>query len=286
MHRTLNTRLLLGAAALAAGTFTLAPTHPTSADEHLKPADSPAELHEHDGDHDHDHDHGEPSMTNAPSETAAASDPLNGFDSQAKQLSYALGLNVASGMRQQMPQLADLVDAETMLEGLLAGLGREGASPRLTNEEAARAVIGYLEQESERSSEAFLNERAARDGVQTLESGLLIEITEPGDDARATIKDQVRVHYTGTLPNGETFDSSYERGEPAVFPLAGVVPGFAEGLQQIGPGGKATLVIPPDLGYGPRGQGPIPPNSPLVFDVELIEILTPQTGGAVDSLGD
>lgn len=103
-------------------------------------------------------------------------------------------------------------------------------------------------------------------------SGLGVIIQNPGDSVRATPESEVTVHYRGRLTNGTVFDSSYDRGEPAKFSVSGVVPGFAEGLQMIGNGGKATLYIPSDLGYGAKRTGSIPPNSNLIFDIEIIEI--------------
>jgi FKBP-type peptidyl-prolyl cis-trans isomerase len=123
-----------------------------------------------------------------------------------------------------------------------------------------------------KSGEAFLAENAKKDGVTVTASGLQYRvITEgAGDAPKAT--DTVKVHYEGRLISGDVFDSSIARGEPVSFPLNGVIPGWSEGVQLMKVGAKFEFTIPSALAYGPSGTGPIPPNSVLVFDVELLEI--------------
>ena len=117
--------------------------------------------------------------------------------------------------------------------------------------------------------------------VLSTESGLHYEIIQEGTGPKPQATDTVRVHYTGTLVNGTKFDSSVDRGEPAEFPLNGVIPGWTEGLQLVGAGGKLKLHIPAKLGYGEQGAGgSIPPNATLVFDVELLEIKAPAQGAS------
>jgi FKBP-type peptidyl-prolyl cis-trans isomerase FkpA len=111
------------------------------------------------------------------------------------------------------------------------------------------------------------------DGVITTESGLQYEIVEEGDGPKPTVNDQVTAHYRGTLTDGTVFDSSYERGEPATFPLNRVVKGWQEGIPLMPVGSKFKFTIPPDLGYGSRAMGPIPANATLIFEVELLEIV-------------
>lgn len=121
---------------------------------------------------------------------------------------------------------------------------------------------------------AYLEENAARDDVQITDSGLQYEVIREGDGEQPESTDYVEVHYEGTLVNGEVFDSSYERGEPAVFPLNRVISGWTEGLQLMREGAHYRFVIPSDLAYGDREVGGrIPPNSTLIFEVELISIV-------------
>jgi FKBP-type peptidyl-prolyl cis-trans isomerase len=119
----------------------------------------------------------------------------------------------------------------------------------------------------------FLEENKTKEGVVTLPSGLQYKVITEGTGVKPTEKDTVEVHYRGTLLDGTEFDSSYERGEPATFPLNGVIKGWTEGLQQIGEGAKAEFYIPDSLAYGERGSGAkIAPNATLIFEVELLQV--------------
>lgn len=109
-------------------------------------------------------------------------------------------------------------------------------------------------------------------GMQTTESGLKYEVIKLGTGSKPSLSDSVTVHYRGELLDGTVFDSSYDRGEPATFPLERVVPGWREGVQLMPVGSTYRFEIPPDLGYGSRSAGPIPPNSTLIFQVELLAI--------------
>lgn len=110
------------------------------------------------------------------------------------------------------------------------------------------------------------------DGFTATASGLKYRITREGTGRKPTASDTVEVHYRGTLDDGTVFDSSYDRGEPISFPLTGVIKGWTEGMQLVGEGGEIELQIPPELGYGAGGTGPIPPNAQLHFTVELLSI--------------
>ena len=117
--------------------------------------------------------------------------------------------------------------------------------------------------------------------AQTLPSGLVYQSVKEGTGPSPAATDTVRVHYRGTFPDsGKEFDSSYSRGEPAEFPLEGVIPGWTEGLQKINKGGKLKLYVPPHLAYGDDGKGGIPPGSTLIFEVELLEIKAPAAAPA------
>lgn len=107
-------------------------------------------------------------------------------------------------------------------------------------------------------------------------SGLKYVIVKKGEGKAPKASDTVTVHYLGMLTNGEVFDTSYTRGEPTTFPLSQVIPGWTEGLQLMQEGGEAVFYIPSNLGYGPQGMGPIPPDAPLIFKVELISVGAPQ----------
>jgi len=113
---------------------------------------------------------------------------------------------------------------------------------------------------------------AAAGASETLPSGVVVTQITPGTGASPTAADTVTVNYRGTLADGTEFDSSYKRGTPASFPLGGVVPCWTQGLQKMKVGGKAKLTCPPATAYGDRSVGPIPPNSTLTFEVELLKI--------------
>lgn len=138
----------------------------------------------------------------------------------------------------------------------------------------AAAEAEALAAERIAAGKVFFEELAEDAEVQKSESGLHYKILEPGADEKPTLADSVLVHYKGTLIDGTKFDSSYDRGSPAEFPLSGVVKGFGEGLTKVGAGGKITLYIPSELGYGnsPRPGGVIKPGDTLIFECELIEV--------------
>jgi FKBP-type peptidyl-prolyl cis-trans isomerase FklB len=114
---------------------------------------------------------------------------------------------------------------------------------------------------------------AKREGITTLASGLQFEVLTAGEGAKPSREDTVRTHYHGTLIDGTVFDSSYERGQPAEFPVGGVIAGWTEALQLMNAGSKWRLYVPSELAYGAQGVGSIPPHSVLVFDVELLDVL-------------
>ena len=124
------------------------------------------------------------------------------------------------------------------------------------------------------AGEKFLEENKKNEGVKVTASGLQYVVEKEGEGAQPTATDEVTVHYTGKLLNGQVFDSSVQRGEPATFPLNRVIPGWTEGVQLMKEGAKYTFFIPSDLAYGPQGiPNAIPPHSTLIFEVELIKVI-------------
>jgi FKBP-type peptidyl-prolyl cis-trans isomerase FkpA/FKBP-type peptidyl-prolyl cis-trans isomerase FklB len=140
-----------------------------------------------------------------------------------------------------------------------------------------QARLKVAQQKSEKEGADFLAKAATEAGATKTASGMVIKQTQPGTGAQPAASDQVKVHYTGKLINGKVFDSSVERGEPATFPLSGVIPCWTEGVQTMKVGGKAQFVCPANLAYGDRGSPPnIMPGATLVFDVELLDIVKQQ----------
>jgi len=135
-----------------------------------------------------------------------------------------------------------------------------------------RATIKSPGEKNKAEGEAFLAKVKTEEGVKITASGLVYKVLSAGTGASPKATNEVTVHYTGKFISGKVFDSSVERGQPATFPLNRVIPGWTEGLQLMKKGGKSMLYIPSDLAYGPQGRGPIPPNSTLIFEVELLEI--------------
>jgi FKBP-type peptidyl-prolyl cis-trans isomerase FkpA len=128
-------------------------------------------------------------------------------------------------------------------------------------------------EDNKAQGQAFLTDNAKKPNIKTTASGLQYEVLTPGSGAKSPLaSDNVTVHYKGTTIDGKEFDSSYKRGEPATFPLNGVIPGWTEGVQLMKEGAKYRFYIPSELAYGAQGAGPIEPNATLIFDVELIKI--------------
>ncbi|MDH5357077.1 MAG: FKBP-type peptidyl-prolyl cis-trans isomerase [Gammaproteobacteria bacterium] len=199
------------------------------------------------------------------------------LDTEKQQLSYIFGIQVGQNM------LAEGVELD--MEAFSAGVADmfAGKQPQL-DQATAEKVIGDFQQkkatemakvmnEKQAQAKTFMEENAKKEGVVTTESGLQYTIIKEGDGAIPTEKDKVIAHYKGTLLDGTVFDSSYDRGEPATFPVTGVIQGWQETLQMMKEGSIWQIVVPANLAYGPRGAGQlIGPNETLVFDIELIAI--------------
>lgn len=203
------------------------------------------------------------------------------LETAADSAGYAIGILVGNNNKQQIenaPGGGD-INVEAMVAAFsVAALEQEG---EMTVEEADQIIRSYFEQAGEKESQknleegnAFLEENKSREGVNTTASGLQYEVINEGTGAKPTAEDRVRVHYHGTLIDGTVFDSSVDRGEPTVFGVGQVIPGWTEALQLMPVGSKWKVYIPSDLGYGERGAGgDIGPNSTLIFEVELLEIV-------------
>ena len=191
-------------------------------------------------------------------------------------VSYALGLSIGNNF--QNSGINDL-QIEDFVKGLKDILG--GQTPEISYDEAKQVINDYfmkLQKEkfeiNKKAGEEFLNINKGKAGVVTLPSGLQYQVLQKGEGPKPTASDKVKCHYHGTLINGTVFDSSVQRGEPAVFGVSQVIPGWVEALQLMPVGSKWRLFNPSDLAYGEHGAGEaIEPNSALVFDVELLDIV-------------
>jgi FKBP-type peptidyl-prolyl cis-trans isomerase FklB len=194
--------------------------------------------------------------------------------------SYSLGYQFGHAMKAQGVD----INLELYSAGIRDALG--GAKPQLSPEEIQKTVgevqkrvmaaqqkaVKEMGEKNLASGNAFLEENRKKEGVKTLPSGLQYKVLAEGSGKSPKAADQVTVNYKGTLIDGTEFDNSYKRGTPATFQVNKVVRGWTEALQLMKEGAKWQLFIPPQLGYGDRGAGPVPPNSTLIFDVELISV--------------
>ena len=191
-------------------------------------------------------------------------------------VSYALGLSIGNNFQNSG---INNLQIEDFVKGLKDVLG--GAEPEISYDEAKQVINDYfmnLQKErlelNKKAGEEFLNINKGKAGVVTLPSGLQYQVLKQGEGAKPAASDKVKCHYHGTLINGTVFDSSVQRGEPAVFGVSQVIPGWVEALQLMPVGSKWRLFIPSDLAYGEHGAGDaIEPTSALVFDVELLDIV-------------
>jgi len=204
------------------------------------------------------------------------------LESDNAKLSYSMGMDVG----RSLSQIGEDVDTDAFIEGFTTMLAK--GEPRITLEEASKVKQAYFTKrqseqqakmetegaENKKAGEAFLDANKKREGVTTTASGLQYEVITPADGEKPVATDTVKVHYRGTLIDGTEFDSSIARGEPATFPLNRVIPGWTEGVQLMSVGSKYRFYVPSNLAYGPRAASPkIGPNSTLIFEVELLEIV-------------
>ena len=208
----------------------------------------------------------------------AADESKVDLESDAAKLGYTVGTQIASDI------VRGGIQSEIDVEAYLAAQRDvlTGAEPRMTPEEMQGAqqafqlkqqeAVAAVANENKAAGEAYLKENAEKSGVKTTDSGLQYEVEREGKGAKPTAESTVTVHYKGALTDGTVFDSSYERNQPADFPVSGVIPGFSEGLLLMKEGAKYTFTIPSDIAYGPQGPASIGPNQVLVFEVELIAV--------------
>lgn len=199
-----------------------------------------------------------------------------------EKVGYCIGLDLGQRLKSD--------DAPIDLAAIVAGLrdGLSGAQPQLTDEQItavmdrfqqvmqkkAESKMAQEAQENLARGEKFLAENRTKEGVQETKSGLQYRVIEEGDGATPGPRDTVRCHYEGTLISGDVFDSSYKRGQPAEFPVGGVIEGWTEALQMMKTGAKWEVFLPAKIAYGLRGApGAIGPNETLVFTIELLDIV-------------
>jgi FKBP-type peptidyl-prolyl cis-trans isomerase FklB len=212
----------------------------------------------------------------APAGIVSAAEALN-LDNETARINYSLGYQIGGDLKRQgieSNSMAIVKGIEDAIAGAEPLMQPEAMRTTLTDlkrkivaEQKKKAAAQELQLGEE--NKKFLEENAKKPGVVTTPSGLQYEIAQPGTGKTPSPTDEVTVNYRGTLVNGQEFDSSYSRGQPATFKLDSVVKGWTEGLQLIKEGGKIHLVLPPALAYGDRGQLA---NRALIFDVELISV--------------
>jgi len=195
-------------------------------------------------------------------------------------ISYMVGMDIGRGLM----QIKDDIDIKVVEQALEATI--KGDKTTMTQEEALQVRQAYMQQmQAKRVAEqkaaaeknkgegtAFLAKNKSKSGVKTTASGLQYEVEKEGTGPKPKATDTVKVNYLGTKIDGTKFDSSYDRGQPATFPLNGVIKGWSEGLQLMPVGSKYKLYVPADLAYGENAPGPIGPNATLIFEVELLGI--------------
>jgi FKBP-type peptidyl-prolyl cis-trans isomerase len=202
--------------------------------------------------------------------------------------SYMVGMDVGRGLT----SIKDEVDVNVVIQALQASL--KGEKTTLTEPEALSIRQEFMQklqakqaakakddaEKNQKEGDDFLSKNKTKSGVKVTASGLQYEVVKPGSGPKPKATDSVKVDYTGTKIDGTKFDSSVDRGQPATFPLNGVIPGWTEGMQLMPVGSEYKFYIPAKLAYGERGPGPIGPNATLIFDVKLISIEAPAAPAA------
>jgi FKBP-type peptidyl-prolyl cis-trans isomerase len=199
------------------------------------------------------------------------------IETEEQKYSYSIGYQFAQNLKGQNVK----VDSKALALAVSDVLN--GNDPKITEQEMQDSMQKMYEKRREnmkaeadknkKEGEEFLAKNKEQGDVKTLESGLQYQVMSAGEGAKPGENDTVKVHYKGTLIDGTEFDSSYKRDKPAEFPVKAVIPGWTEALQLMKKGGKWKLWIPSELAYGERGRPSIPPNSVLIFEVELLDIV-------------
>ena len=220
--------------------------------------------------------------TAAAAGTGAPAIKVPGLETERAQVSYMVGMDIAKSL----DQIKADIDVDTMANGIRDSFAKKGV--KLTDEQANQVRQAFTQQLQQRAAakqaedakknlaegEAFLAGNKGKPDVRTTASGLQYQILRAGSGPKPAMTDTVKVNYKGTFLNGETFDSSYDRGQPVDFALNQVVPGWGEGVALMPVGSKFKFWLPASLAYGENGSPPtIGPNATLVFEVELIEIV-------------
>ena len=210
---------------------------------------------------------------------------------QEDKLAYSIGYSMGKNIDMTLTERGDRPNNDHLLAGIKAAL--QGSSAVMTDEEMLGILTEHQKESEEKAQKeaeaaaeeafkagaAYLDENGKRDGVTTLPSGIQYKVLNAGTGIRASMQDTVRAHYVGRFIDGQEFDGTYTQGQPVDFPLQHVIPGWQEALQLMPSGSKWEVTIPSELAYGKRGTPNIPPNSTLVFDIELIGIIGKTIGG-------
>ena len=205
------------------------------------------------------------------------------LDNEMDRVSYSIGCNIGQSFVQSEIEDVDTAILSRGIEDALAEadpvISMEEMQEvmqafSLQQQEKQRAAMLRQQEENQIEASAFLAENAVRDGVVSIADSLQYIVLESGDGASPAESDMVLVHYRGEFIDGTVFDSSYDRGEPATFPVSGVIPGWSTLLTHMKVGDKWRAFIPPALAYGPAGNNSIPPNKLLIFEMELLEIVS------------
>lgn len=210
----------------------------------------------------------------------------------AEKVSYGIGYSMGKNFKEEgVDDLNAMAIAAGVADALADKEQRVSDAELMESfafiQERTQERMNAINDETAKAGQAFLQENAQREGVNTTESGLQYEVLVKAEGAMPKISDSVQVHYHGTLIDGSVFDSSVERGSPAEFPVGAVIPGWVEGLQLMQVGEKFKFYIPSELAYGRQSPSPaIPPNSTLIFEVELLGISGLEDGNSTADSAD